>query len=375
MDRTAIVAAKRIPVLRIGKKWGGYSSMRLGARVIDALLRILRNVSKAIAAGMEPEQVIMGNFSNPRECLNPAKDACVYAGFGINHLNAFTVNKVCSSGLLSVILGDVFIRSGEAKLVITGGMENLLALPKDAMMALLRDPNTGEMTWDAGEWCAKNFGISREEQDNWAIESYRRSSEAQERGVFKEEIVPFEGQELDEEPLRKLDANAIRAAETIPRCSTITPLNSSKNAGCAAAVMLASEKTCKKFSLQPLAYIVSSASVGLGGDQKRFTIAPPCAIRKASARGGLRLISDIDLYFINTAFSSVTLYAQKELGIPMERLNINGDAVSVGHPIGATGAKLLVEAVHALRNLDKRYAVVSLCNAPAEATAMIIERA
>ena len=372
MGNTVIVAAKRTPVLRIKKKWGGYSSMQLGAHVIE---KFLDDAGDAISRGLVPDQVIMGNFAAPNDCLNPAKEACEILGFGVNQLNAFTVNKVCSSGLVSVMLGDALIRARDAECVIAGGMENLLSLTDEKMLSLLvADHRTGEMTWHAGDWCAKEFDISRAEQDIWALESYERSFIAQNRGAFRDEIVPFAGQELDEEPLRRFGAEVITAAELIPGCETITPLNSSKNAAGAAAVMLMNQRTCREYGFQPLAYIVGSASVGLGGASKRFTVAPPVAIEEALRKAGLGLDA-IDLFFINTAFSSVTLYAQKKLGIPMDKLNVHGDAVSVGHPIGATGAKLLVEAVHALRNLDKRYAVISLCNAPAEATAMVIERA
>ncbi|MDP2668272.1 MAG: thiolase family protein [bacterium] len=363
-NHTLIVAAKRTPILRIAKKWQDISAVDLGRRVIRELLCLQNHIK-----GPEPDQVIMGTFAKPNEFLNPAKEACARAGY--EDLNAFTVSKVCGSGLLSVILGNALIKSGEADCVVAGGMENLLNLPENVMLSLLRDPHTDEMTWHAGDWCAKTCGISRKEQDDWAVESYRRAWEAYQRGSFKNEIVLFQ-QDYDEEPFRPLDENKIRGAELMPGCTTITALNSSKNAGGAAAVMLTNRATAKKYALNPLAQILSSASVALGGEMRKFTIAPPFAIRKALKKARLN-VNDIDLYFINTAFSSVTLHASRELGIPLEKINVNGDAVSFGHPIGATGAKLLVEAVWALKNLDLRYAVVSLCNAPAEATAMVVE--
>lgn len=363
-DHTLIVGAKRTPILRIQKKWHDVSAIDLGARVIGALL--YRNPTKALA----PDQVIMGTLAKPREYLNPTKDACARAGFG--DLNAFTVNKVCSSGLLSVMLGNALIKSGEADCVIAGGMENLLNLPESTLMSLLQDPRTNEMTWHAGNWCATTYGISRTDQDDWAIESYRRAREAYRRNGFADEVVSFRGQEFDEEPFRKLNEDMIRNAELMPGCTTITALNSSKNAGGAAAVMLTNKETASKYALRPLAQILSSTSVALGGEMRKFTIAPPFAIRKAVEKAGLGL-NDIDLYFINTAFGSVTLNAGRVLGVPLEKINVNGDAISIGHAIGATGAKLLVEAVWALRSLGLRYAIISLCNAPAEATAVVIE--
>lgn len=363
-NHTLIVGAKRTPIVRICKRWNSVSAIDFGARVIGELL--YREPTKALT----PDQVIMGTLAKPREYLNPAKEACARADF--SDLNAFTVNKVCSSGLLSVMLGNALIKSGEADCVVAGGMENLLNLPESTMMSLLQDPRTNEMTWHAGNWCSTTYGISRRDQDDWAVESYRKAIEAYRRDCFTNELVSFRSQEFDEEPFRKLDENMIRNAELIPGCTTITALNSSKNAGGAAAVMLTNKTTADKYTLRPLVQILSSASVALGGEMKNFTIAPPFAIRKALERAELG-VKDIDLYFINTAFGSVTLHASRELGIPLTKININGDAVSFGHPIGATGAKLLVEAVWALKNLGLRYAVISLCNAPAEATAMVIE--
>lgn len=350
--------------MRIQKKWHAVSAIDLGARVIGALL--YRNPTKALA----PDQVIMGTLAKPREYLNPAKEACARASFG--DLNAFTVNKVCSSGLLSVMLGNAWIKSEDANCIIAGGMENLLNLPENTLMSLLQDPRTNEMTWHAGNWCATTYGISRTDQDDWAIESYKRAREAYGRNCFADELVSFRGLEFDEEPFRKLDENMIRNAELIPGCTTITALNSSKNAGGAAAVMLTNKETASQYALHPLAQILSSASVALGGEMRKFTIAPPFAIRKAIERAELS-VKDVDLYFINTAFGSVTLHTSRELDIPLTKINVNGDAVSMGHAIGATGAKLLVEAVWALKNLGLRYAIISLCNAPAEATAMVIE--
>jgi len=359
-NHTLIVGAKRTPVLRAGRDWHNVSAIDLGARVIKELLRSYDN----------PNQVIMGTLAKPREFLNPTKEACVRAGY--DKLNAFTVSKVCSSGLLSVMLGNALVKSGEENCVIAGGMENLLNLPEQTMMSLLQDPRTNEMTWHAGNWCATTYGINRIDQDNWAVESYRRAREAYKRGAFKYELVEFKVREWDEEPFWKVDENMIRNAELMQGCTTITALNSSKNAGGAAAVMLTNKATSKNHALPPLAQILSSASVSLGGEMKNFTIAPPFAINKAVEKAGLSL-NDIDLYFINTAFSSVTIHASSALGIPLEKINVNGDAVSIGHPIGATGAKLLVEAVWALLNQGKHYAIISLCNAPAEAIAMVIE--
>lgn len=360
---SVIVGAKRTPVLRARNKWHNVSAIDLGAAVIKDLLK---------GKGPEPDQVIMGTFANPRDGVNPAKDACTKAGF--EHLSALTINKVCSSGLMAPILGDALVKSGAANCVIAGGMENLLVLSDDEMRSILTDPYTDEITWHAGEWCAKTYKISRQAQDNWAVESYKRVREAYRRLEFVDEIVPFREQMLDEEPFWKMDEEAIRSARPFKGCETVTPANSSKNAGGAAAVMITNKEICKKYGLRPLSYIVSHASAALRGERKEFTIAPPFAIRSAVEKAGL-ILNAIDILFINTAFGSVTLHASCELGVPLEKINPNGDAVSIGHPIGATGAKLIVEAVRALINLNKRYAVVCTCNAPGEAVAMVIKNA
>ena len=250
---TLIVAAKRTPILRIKKKWGNVSAMELGAAVIHNLL----------ADDMpKPDQVIMGNYANPREALNPAKAACDLAGF--DYLNAFTVNKVCSSGLLSIILGNAMIKSGDADLIIAGGMENLLGFPEEKIQELLRDPNTGEMTWHAGDWCANGYGISRFMQDSWAMESYSRAWHAFALNDFHSEIIPFQGLEHDEEPFRGVNEDDIRNAELFEGCKTITAMNSSKNSGGAAGVVLASEAYAKRYSLMPLARILGTSSIAMG---------------------------------------------------------------------------------------------------------------
>lgn len=359
---TLIVAAKRTPVLRIKKKWDTASAVDLGSAVIKDLLE---------EKPWSPNQIIMGNYASPREKFNPAKAASIEAGYG--GISAVTVNKVCSSGLFSTILGNTLIKSGESECVLTGGMENLLACSHDTMQSLLQDPITGEMTWHAGDWCALTYGINRYAQDSWAMKSYSRAGHASVNNNFEQEILPFHGLEYDEEPFRGVNEDEIRNADLFEGCRTITAMNSSKNSGGAAGVILTSEAYADKYSIKPLAKILGTSCVAMGGESRRFTIAPPFAIREAVAKAGLKF-KNIDLYFINTAFGSVTLHASRELDISLDKINIQGDAISFGHPIGATGAKLLVEAVWALKNRGQRYAVVSLCNAPAEATAMVIER-
>lgn len=364
-----ILAAKRLP---IGKRKGmfkNFSAEQLAASLIKNIIKIDHDYI---------DETIIGNYGGAYESSdgalhlkqNPAKQALTWAGFGC--LNGFTINKVCSSGLRSIMLADSMIRAGHAKCVLAGGMESLSGFSKENILALLRDPFSGYMTYEAGEWCAKNFGIGREEQDDWAIESYKKARFAVSNNLFEEEILPLNGLDKDEEPLCGPDEKYILFDKTIVDGGTITPSNASKNADGAAMCLVANETIAKMFELQPLGRILGHASCAMLGDTKSFTIAPPSAIRAALANAGIAL-HDVDFFEINAAFASVVLYAIKELKLSPERVNMHGDAISFGHPIGATGTILLVKMLYLLKRAGARYGVVSLCNAGGEATAMVIE--
>ena len=370
-----IIAAKRLPIGKRNGMFKKFTAETLAAAVIRSIIRIDHGYI---------DDVIIGNYGGVYElpdgtlCLkqNPAKQAVTEAGFG--SLNAWTLNKVCSSGLRSVMLADSMIRAGHAKCVLAGGMESLSGFSKENILALLRDPFDGYMAYEAGEWCAEKFGIGRDEQDDWAIESYKKARFAVNSDIFQEEILSFNGMYKDEEPLIGPDEKYILSDKTIFEIlnktvgGTITASNASKNADGTAMCLVANETIAKMPGLQPLGRILEHASYAHHGDTKSFTIAPPFAIRLAVEKAGLK-ISDIDFFEINAAFASVVLYAMCALKLPAEKVNVNGDAISFGHPIGATGTILLIKMLYFLKHSGARYGVVSLCNAGGEATAMVVE--
>jgi len=370
-----IIAAKRLPIGKRNGMFKKFTAETLAAAVIRSIIRIDHGYI---------DDTIIGHYGGAYEApggvlhlkQNPAKQAVMEAGF--RSLNAFTLNKVCSSGLRSVMLADSMIRAEHAKCVLAGGMESLSGFSKENILALLRDPFDGYMTYEAGEWCAKKCGIGREEQDDWAIESYKRARFAMNNNFFEEEILPLNGMDKDEEPLCGPDEKYILSDKTIFEIlnkttgGTITPSNASKNADGAAICLVANETIAKMPDVQPIGRILGHASYALEGDTKSFTIAPPFAIRSAIANAGLKL-GDIDFFEINAAFACVVLYAIRELKLDRLMVNFHGDAISFGHPIGATGTILLVKMLHLLKHSGARYGVVSLCNAGGEATAMVVE--
>lgn len=363
-----IVAAKRTPMLRIKKKWNTVHASDLGAKIIASLVKW---------TDIKPDKVIMGNYAGAEYrngalhlTQHPAKEACTKAG--LRELDAFTVNRVCSSGLLSVMLGDMMISSGNANSVLAGGMEAMLSFPDEIATELLCDPFTREMTWDAGEWCASQYNIGRREQDDWAWQSYSRASIAEKEPEISKTLIPFQGTILDEEPKREITEEMIRNAEPIKKGGTITALNSSKHSSAAAGVILMNRKEMRARKIKPLAKILGHATYAIPGEGREFPIAPVPAINLALKRSGLS-ISDIDLFEINAAFAPVVIYNMRALKLHSSRVNIKGDAISYGHPLGATGSILLVKLVDMLIELGLHYGVVSLCNAQGEATAMVIK--
>ncbi|MBI2022940.1 thiolase family protein [Candidatus Giovannonibacteria bacterium] len=367
-----IVKARRTPIFRVKKRWSSYHADEFGAAVIKDILG---------AGEMLPDLVIMGAYAQAKEnpgnrnlrlTQNPAKEACIKAGY--EYLSAMTVGKVCSSGLLAIMLGDAMISSENAECILAGGMENQLQFSPAVRAELLQDPFTGEMTWDAGEWCARDRGITRRDQDDWTWSSYQKAKRAVACKKFNREILPFWNSSEDEEPGRDISYINIFSAQPLSGCATITALNSSKIAAAAAGVLLANSKTVEQGSCEPLAEIVGFASYAMGGNNKKFAVAPSFAIRRVLEKTNLK-IKDIGLFEINAAFASIVLNAIRCLPIDPDKVNIRGDSISFGHPIGATGAILVVKMAHMLIDLGLRYGVVSLCNTPGEATAMILKNA
>ena len=385
-----IVAAKRTPVGRFQGALKGVSATRLGAAAVKAAVAESGVPLEAI------NEIIMGEVLTAGVGQAPARQAALYAGLP-NSVQATTIGKVCGSGLKSVMLATQSLRLGDAEVIVAGGQESMTNAPyllrdardglrmghkeiQDSMMLDgLFDPYNNTAMGNCAELCAKEQNITRAEQDAFALESYTRARRSIETGVFKNEIVAVEvpaGKstalvDTDEEP-GAADLSKIASLRTaFDKEGTITAANASKINDGAAALVLASEAAVKKYNLKPLARVVSSA--GFAHDPKWFTTAPVEAMKRALEKANLKP-SDIDLYEINEAFALVTLSAMRSLEIPHDRVNVNGGAVALGHPIGASGARILTTLIHALRANKKSKGLATLCIGGGEAVAVVIDR-
>ncbi len=386
-----IVGAARTPV---GSFFGSLSTVpapKLGAVAIKAAVE---------RAGIKPDQVdevIMGCVLAAGVGQAPARQAAIYAGIPKDK-GAMTINKVCGSGLKSVMLAAQAIRCGDADVIVAGGMENMTLTPYYSLTGRtgfrmghqkLVDGMIHDGLWDvyndfhmgnAAELCAREMNISREDQDAYAAESYRRAQEAIQSGAFKAEIAPVEvpGRkgavtvvEEDEEPGKgKIEKfPALRPA--FIKDGTVTAANASSiNDGAAAVVVMAADKA-EELGVQPLAKIVADATASK--DPEWFTTAPADAVNKLLAKVNLT-VNDIDLYEINEAFSVVSIANNRLLNLDPAKVNIRGGAVAIGHPIGASGTRILVTLLYAMKDKDARRGLASLCIGGGEAVAMLVER-
>ncbi len=390
MEQVYILSAARTP---IGSFQGAYSEIsapKLGAVAIKAALE---------RAGVNPDQVgevIMGEVLTAGVGQAPARQAAIYAGVPAS-VPAMTINKVCGSGLKAVMLAADSIALGHTKVAVAGGQENMTLAPhlleksrggfrmgntelKDSMISDgLWDPYNNWHMGSAAELCVKENQFTREAQDAFAIESYKRAQKASNDGIFAKEIVAVEvpGRkgptlvEKDEEPFKTDFAKVPTLRPAFDKAGTITAANASKINDGAAALVLASESFVKANGKKPMARIVAHAT--FAQDPKWFTTAPLGAIKLVCDKANVK-VSDIDLFEINEAFAAVTMVAMKDLNIPHDKVNVNGGAVALGHPIGASGARILTSLVHALVAQNKRYGLATLCIGGGEATALIVER-
>lgn len=385
-----IVGAARTPIGSFQGALAEVPAVRLGAIAIGAALE---------RAGVPADQVgevYMGNVLTAGEGQAPARQAAIYAKLP-NTVPCTTVNKVCGSGLMAVILGTKSIVLGDADIVVAGGMESMSNVPYYLSKARsgyrmghgqLIDGMIHDGLWDpyhnfhmgnAGELCARECNISREAQDAFARESYRRALAAQAEGRFAKEIVPVtvEGKKgtitvsEDEEPRRSDPEKMASLRPAFEKNGTITAANASKINDGAAAVVLASEGAVRRLGLKPLARVVGYGSVAQAPEW--FTTAPAKAIEVTLDRLGKKL-SDIDLFEVNEAFAVVALAVAARAGLDPAKTNVNGGAVALGHPIGASGARILVTLLHALEQQNKNTGLVTLCIGGGEAVAMVIER-
>ena len=393
MSNNSVITA--IARTAIGSFQGALRSIptvRLGAAVIKSA------VERAGLKAEDIDEVIMGNVLSAGEGQAPARQAAIYAGLP-DSVECMTINKVCGSGLKSVMLADQAIRCGDADVVVAGGMENMSLSPYYLMDARggmrlghkkVVDSIIGDGLWDpygdmhmgnCAEVLAKEENFSREDQDAFAVESYRRSLEAIEIGYFKDEITPVEISQrkgdpiiidTDEEPGRGKPEKIAKLRTAFEKDGTITAANASSiNDGAAALVVMSAEKATELNS-KPICKIVAQTSVA--HEPLYFTTAPGKAITKVLDKAG-HTINDIDLFEINEAFSNVTLAAMREHNIPHEKVNIFGGAVSMGHPIGASGARILVTLISALKQKNKKLGLATLCIGGGEAAAVIVEMA
>ena len=389
---SVITAIARTPIGSFQGVLSTVPTVRLGAAVIKS------TVERSELKGDQVDEVIMGNVLSAGEGQAPARQAAIYAGLP-NTVECMTINKVCGSGLKSVMLADQAIRCGDAGVVITGGMENMSLSPYYLMDARggmrlghkkVMDSIIGDGLWDpygdmhmgnCAEILAKEENFSREDQDAFAVESYRRSVEAIEKGYFRDEITPVEISQrkgdpiiidTDEEPGRGKPEKIAKLRTAFEKDGTITAANASSiNDGAAALVVMSAEKATELNS-KPICKIVAQTSVA--HEPLYFTTAPGKAITKVLDKAGYT-INDIDLFEINEAFSNVALATMREHNIPYEKVNIFGGAVSMGHPIGASGARILVTLISALKQKNKKLGLATLCIGGGEAAAVIVEMA
>ncbi|HAG90640.1 MAG TPA: acetyl-CoA C-acetyltransferase [Bdellovibrionales bacterium] len=385
-----IVAAQRTPV---GSFQGSLSSLtapQLGSHAIKAALK---------QSGLSSESVhecIFGEVLTAGVGQAPARQAALGAGLS-NSIPCMTINKVCGSGLKSVMLGFDSIRLGQSEVVVAGGQESMSNAPYllpgaragyrmgnvqaiDSMVNDgLWDPYNNFHMGNAAELCVLEYKFTREEQDEFAIESYKKAQAALEKGLFKNEITPVEiasrkgtiTVDTDEEPGKAMFDKMPGLRPAFTKDGSITAANASKIDDGAAALILASEEQVKSQNLKPLAKILGHAT--FAQDPKWFTTAPVGAMKKVFQSLSLSA-KDIDLYEINEAFSVVTMAAMKDLEISKDRVNVHGGAVAIGHPIGASGARILTTLIYALQEQKKQKGLATLCIGGGEAVALVVER-
>ncbi|WP_413667242.1 acetyl-CoA C-acyltransferase [Mucilaginibacter sp. Mucisp86] len=389
MKEVVIVAATRTPIGSFGGSLAAISATQLGAAVIKSAVE---------KAGLRPDQVqevYMGNVMSANVGQAPATQAAIFAG--LPYLPATTVNKVCASGMKAIMLAAQSIAIGQNDIVVAGGMESMSNVPyyldkarngyrlgngqiidglvKDGLWDVYNDYHMGS----AAELCATDCNISREEQDAYAILSYQRAQKAQGDGKFKEEITPVGLKDKkgditmfaeDEEPQTVKFDKIPSLKPVFKKDGTVTAANASTLNDGAAAVVLMSLEKANELGITPLAKIISYADAQQAPEW--FTTAPSKAIPLALQRAGLQT-SDIDFFEINEAFSVVAIANNQTLNLDPEKVNVNGGAVSLGHPLGASGARIIVTLLHVLKQNNGKYGAAGICNGGGGASAMVIE--
>jgi acetyl-CoA C-acetyltransferase len=389
MSNVVIVAAKRTPVGSFLGQLSSFSAPSLGAKAISAA------VASVNLDGQSIDECIMGQVLTAGSGQAPARQAILGAGLP-NSIPCMTINKVCGSGLKSVMLAADNIRLGNTQIAVAGGQESMSQAPfllenarngyrmgnQNVVDSMIKDglwdPYNNWHMGNAAELCVREYKMTREEQDAFAINSYKKAQKAQAESYFAHEIVCIEVNDrkgtlevkTDEEPSKVMWDKIPNLKPAFDKEGSITAANSSKINDGAAAVILMNESVAQKKGIKPLARVVAHATYAQ--DPKWFTTAPVGAIKKSLEMASLN-ISDIDLWEINEAFAAVTLAAMKELSIPADRVNVHGGAVAIGHPIGASGARILTTLIHALHTHKKKRGLATLCIGGGEAVALIVE--
>jgi acetyl-CoA C-acetyltransferase len=390
MSDVYVVEALRTPFGSFGGMLSDVEAPQLAACVMKGLLEKTGLPADAVS------EVIVGQVLSGGCGQAPARQAMRAAGIP-DATAAMTINKVCGSGLKAIMLGAGSIRLGDSEVVIAGGMENMTLAPyilkkgrngyrmgHGELLDLLiydglNDPYTGRHMGEIGEDSVERAGLTRAELDDFAGRSYELAQAAVKDGVFADEIVPFikkgkkgdETLDTDEEPFKGDISKLTHLRAAFRKDGTITAGNASTINDGAALALLTNEAGLKKYGLKAMARIVATATASLHPDY--FPEAPVTAIEKVCTRAGLSL-ADIDLFEINEAFASVALLAIKGLNLPLDKVNVNGGACAIGHPIGASGARLAATVIRELHKRQSRYGLATLCIGGGEAVAVIFER-
>ncbi len=390
MRDVVIVEAKRTPIGSFGGSLASFTAPELGSM---AILEVVKS------GGLKPDdvqEVVMGNVLSAGIGQAPARQAALKAGLSIK-TPATTVNKVCASGMKAIMIAADQIRLGEADIIVAGGMESMsnvpYYLPKQRFGAKYghvqsEDGILKDGLWDvynnyamgnAAELCARECSISREQQDEFAITSYKRGMNAQKEGYFDNELIDVKitdrrgnvSMVTEDEEIGRVNFDKIPSLRPVfDKAGTVTAANASSiNDGAAALLVMSADKAAE-LGLKPLAKILSSSSAAK--EPEWFTTAPSDAIPIALKKAGLTK-DDIDLFEINEAFSVVSIANNQILELDPEKVNINGGAVSIGHPLGCSGARIVVTLIHALKRTGGKYGCAGICNGGGGASAMVVE--
>ncbi len=387
----AILSATRTPLGAFQGALAAVPAPRLGATVIRGAVA---------AAGVSPgdvTDVLMGCVLQAGQGQAPARQAAIHAGLPTS-VRCLTVNKVCGSGMQTIIGATQFLATGMSTIAVAGGMENMSAAPyllpkardgfrlghQQVLDSIVHDglwdPYNNLHMGNCAEQCAKKYSFTREQQDAYAAESFRRANAAQKDGRFADEITPVEitdakgaitRVEHDEGPNKVNYEKIPTLRPSFDKAGTITPANASSLNDGAAALVLTTTETAKAKNLNPLARLVASGAHAQ--DPVWFTTAPVAATQRALARAGWS-VADVDLWEVNEAFAVVPMAFMHELGVPREKLNVRGGAISLGHPIGASGARIVVTLLAAMRERGARRGVAAICIGGGEALTVCVER-